>query len=125
MNLEWTEGMTMKPKLTIKEYLRNSIFGFIVVLVFYFGWRHAPENNKMYYAFIISVISYILSPFSRKIIEQVAFRFIKKSFWQRDLFISPTGGSLIAILELICFVFSIPICLIYVLYLSLKLLPIR
>ncbi|HFM2768853.1 colicin transporter, partial [Escherichia coli] len=46
--------------------------------------------------------------------------FTGKEFWQKDFFTNPVGGSLTAIFELFCFVISVPVVAIYLIFIFCK-----
>lgn len=111
----------MKLEITVKYFLKSLVPSCIILGVFYFGWKDNPDNTRMTYAFIGCVVSAFLFPFSMQIIKKTAFTFITSAkIWQTDFFTNPVGGSLVAIFELFCFVVSIPVCIIYFLFLLVK-----
>ncbi|EAO4188170.1 colicin transporter [Salmonella enterica] len=92
----------------------------IILTVFYLGWKDNQENARMFYAFIGCIISAITFPFSMRIIQKMVIRFTGKEFWQKDFFTNPVGGSLTAIFELFCFVISVPVVAIYLIFILCK-----
>ena len=110
----------MRLNVTIKYFLKSLIPSIIILWVFYFGWQDNPDNTRMKYVFIGCVLNSVFFPFSMKIIEKTVLTFTRKEFWQQDFFIDPVGGSLVAVFELFCFALSIPICLIYFLFVLIK-----
>lgn len=93
----------MKADISVKYFLKSLIPGFIILTVFYLGWKDNQENSRMFYAFIGCIISSITFPFSMKIIQKMVIRFTGKEVWQKDFFTNPVGGSLTVIFELFCF----------------------
>lgn len=110
----------MKQGTTAKYYLKSIIPSCIILGVFYFGWKDNPDNSRMTYALIGCVISAVLFPFSIQIIKNTALTFSREEFWQADFFTNPVGGSLVAIFELFCFIVSIPVCILYLLFILIK-----
>ncbi|EFA7722506.1 colicin transporter, partial [Escherichia coli] len=82
--------------------------------------KDSQENARMFYAFIGCIISAITFPFSMRIIQKMVIRFTGKEFWQKDFFTNPVGGSLTAIFELFCFVISVPVVAIYLIFIFCK-----
>lgn len=110
----------MKQGTTAKYFLKSIIPSGIILLVFYFGWKDNPDNARMIYAFIGCVFSAVLFPFSIQIIKKAALTFSREEFWQTDFFTNPVGGSLVAIFELFCFIVSVPVCILYLLFVLIK-----
>jgi len=54
----------MKADISVKYFLKSLIPGFIILTVFYLGWKDNQENSRMFYAFIGCIISSITFPFS-------------------------------------------------------------
>ena len=110
----------MKADISVKYFLKSLIPGFIILTVFYLGWKDNQENSRMFYAFIGCIISSITFPFSMKIIQKMVIRFTGKEVWQKDFFTNPVGGSLTVIFELFCFVISVPVVAIYLIFIFCK-----
>lgn len=110
----------MKLDVTVKYFLKSLVPSIIMLLVFYFGKKDNPESIIMHYAFIGCVISSVFFPFSMRIVRKTMLTFTKEEFWQRDIFTNPIGGSLVAIFEIFCFVVSVPICIVYLMFLLIK-----
>ncbi|HHL2560735.1 TPA: colicin E1 family microcin immunity protein [Yersinia enterocolitica] len=103
-----------------KYYIKNILWGLIFVAIAYYSWQENSDNKKTMLFFYFSVISCVLYPFSKKLVENVIFKFTKKEFWQQDFFTSSVGGSMQAILFLLCFIFAVPFSVLYIVYLFLK-----
>ncbi|HCI7154768.1 TPA: colicin transporter [Salmonella enterica] len=110
----------MKLDISAKYLLKSLIPILIILTVFYLGWKDNQENARMFYAFIGCIISAITFPFSMRIIQKMVIRFTGKEFWQKDFFTNPVGGSLTAIFELFCFVISVPVVAIYLIFILCK-----
>lgn len=112
----------MKLDISVKYFLKSLIPSFIILAVFYLGWKDNQGNARMFYAFIGCIINSITFPFSMKIIQKMFVRFTGEEFWQKDFFTNPVGGSLTAIFELFCFVISVPVVAIYLIFIFCKVL---
>ena len=110
----------MKLDISVKYLLKSLIPSLIILTVFYLGWKDNQENARMFYAFIGCIISAITFPFPMRIIQKMVIRFTGKEFWQKDFFTNPVGGSLTAIFELFCFVISVPVVAIYLIFIFCK-----
>lgn len=110
----------MKLDISVKYLLKSLIPSLIILTVFYLGWKDNQENARMFYAFIGCIINAITFPFSMRIIQKMVIRFTGKEFWQKDFFTNPVGGSLTAIFELFCFVISVPVVAIYLIFILCK-----
>ncbi|WP_145517481.1 colicin E1 family microcin immunity protein [Yersinia mollaretii] len=106
-----------------KYYIKNIFWGLLFVAITYYAWQESPDNKKITLLFYTSIISCVLYPFSKKLIEDITLKFTKKEFWQQDFFTSSVGGSLQAILFLFCFVFAIPFGLVYLIQKVVNALP--
>ncbi|EBP1405337.1 colicin transporter [Salmonella enterica subsp. enterica serovar Javiana] len=104
----------------IKGNGESRIPSLIILAVFYLRWKDSQENARMFYAFIGCIISAITFPFSIKIIQEMAIRFTRKEFWQKNFFTNPVGRSFTAIFELFCFVISVPVVAIYLKFIFCK-----
>jgi RsiW-degrading membrane proteinase PrsW (M82 family) len=102
--------------MDVKFYLKNIVWGAIIVAMVFYDWDKNPEDKKNSFMLIFSFFSCILCPLSIKMVEIIALKFSKKEFWQNDFFTSSVGGSLQAIFYLFCFVFSIPLGLLFAIY---------
>lgn len=110
----------MKLDISVKYLLKSLIPSLIILTVFYLGWKDNQENARMFYALIGCIISAITFPFSMRIIQKMVIRFTGKELWQKDFFTNPVGGSLTAIFELFCFVISVPVVAIYLIFIFCK-----
>lgn len=105
--------------MTFKYYLKNIVLGLIPVVVALQGWL-TDHSDKSLLILLVSMLSCLLLPFSRKMTEIICLKFTSKEFWNRDFFTSSVGGSLQAILFLFCFVFAIPISVMFLIFLIKK-----
>ena len=110
----------MESGMTLKYYLKNSVWSVIVIGVFFYSWMNNPESELTYQLFLAVLINSFFFPFSKYIIEKTALLFSKKEFWQRDFFTSSTGGSLGVIFEFFCFILTIPVCILFLAVKSVK-----
>lgn len=110
----------MNSGITLKYYLKNSVWSVIVIGVFLYSWINDPNNNLTFQLLLAIFINSLLFPFSKYIIKRSALLFSKKEFWQRDFFINPTGGSLVVVFEFFCFILTIPICLFFLIIKTVK-----
>ena len=110
----------MKLDISVKYLLKSLIPSLIILTVFFFFLKDNKENARMFYAFIGCIISAITFPFSMRIIQKMVIRFTGKDFWQKDFFTNPVGGRLTAIFELFCFVISVPVVAIYLIFIFCK-----
>ncbi|MBQ4924271.1 colicin E1 family microcin immunity protein [Citrobacter sp. Cc139] len=110
----------MDSGITLKYYLKNSVWSVIVIGVFLYAWINNPDNTLSFLLLLAICINSLLFPFSKYIIQRNALLFSKKEFWQRDFFINPTGGSLVVIFEFFCFILAIPVCLLFLIFKTVK-----
>ncbi|CAI2539784.1 colicin E1 family microcin immunity protein [Serratia liquefaciens] len=89
---------------------------FFLGMVIY-DWSQTPEDSKVNLLLILSLFSFFLYPFSKMGIEVLALRFTTEDFWHRGLFKDTIGKSgLYALYYFFCFLFSIPIGIVYICY---------
>lgn len=106
--------------MDVKFYFKNIVWGLIIVAIVFYDWDKNPEDKKNSLMLIFSFFSCILCPFSIKMVEMISLKFSKKEFWKKDFFTSSVGGSLQAVFYLFCFVFAIPLGLLFAIYKSVK-----
>lgn len=100
--------------MTKSYYLRNVFWGFIPIVVLAFNWVFRPQNQYTEELMIFSVISCVLLPFAKLGIEKLMLKFTTTDFWTTGFFESDVGtNGLRAIYYLFCFVFAIPVSVIY------------
>lgn len=99
--------------MTWSYYLKNILWGLFYTSAVYGAWYKNPESERLTLILILSVISCVLTPFAKKLIEIVALRYSTKEFWQQDFFVSSVGGSVQVIYDLFCLIFSIPLAALY------------
>lgn len=104
--------------MTWGYYLKNIGWALFFLALLIYDWNKDPEEKKMQALLIMSVPSSILYPFCKIGIETLVLRFTTKEFWHRGFFKDTSGKSgLYALYYLFCFVFAIPIGLLYITYL--------
>lgn len=99
--------------MTWGYYLKNIGWGIFYTSAAYGAWYKNPESERLTLILILSVISCILVPFSKKFIEIIALKYSTQEFWQQDFFVSSVGGSVRVIYDLFCLVFAIFLSAIY------------
>lgn len=101
-------------------YLRNIGWGLLGCCLFLWLCRNEPIQNYILIS-IYLVISTILYPYSKKIIEVIALTFTSANFWVTGFFTETALKSgVYAIYYTFCFIFVIPFGLIYVIFLAIK-----
>jgi len=76
-------------------------------------WLNSNKSNESFIYLLISIINAALYPFAHYAIKTIALKFAPEEFWNKDIFTSPTGGSLSAILYVFCFALAIPLSIVY------------
>lgn len=103
----------MKLGMTLKYYIKNSLFGVIAISIFFYSWVKEPDGERTFLLLLAAIVNSLLLPFSKRICEKTALLFSREEFWQREFFTAPSGRNLIIILEVFCFIFSVPICILF------------
>ncbi|KGA44086.1 hypothetical protein BI323_06360 [Yersinia ruckeri] len=107
-----------------KYYINNVGWGVFFLCVFLWQSNTWLENNLIL-AWSILIISTLLYPFSKKLIEIIALIYTKKEFWHKGIFSEDIGkNGLYAIYYIFCFIFSIPLGVLCIIFLSIKKSPI-
>jgi len=99
-------------QMTIKYYLAKLWWGLIAVAVFGNTWLE-DSSSKNFFFFILSIVNTLLYPFGTFAIKTIALKFSTEEFWQKDFFTSSTGGSLSVVLFIFCFIFAIPLSIVF------------
>lgn len=99
-------------QMTIKYYLAKLCWGLIAVAAFTNLWLE-DSSSKSFFFFILSIVNALLYPFGMFAIKTIVLKFSTEEFWQKDFFTSPIGGSLPAILYVFCFIFAIPLSIVF------------
>ena len=106
--------------MTLKYYFKNLLFGLLCLISSYIIWR---DNRGPVFLGILaaSVISFLLFPFAKKAMENVALYLVPEDFWHKGAFIDiPQKSTLYIFYYILCFVIAVPVGLIYILHLLLK-----
>ncbi|WP_392562470.1 colicin E1 family microcin immunity protein [Orbus sturtevantii] len=102
-----------------KYYFKNIHWGVLFLAIFIFTYWEDMCN--MYPKLVLVILSAILFPFSKWLIESLALRFTSREFWYKGIFRETAGkNGLYALYYLFCFVFSIPLGIASLTYLLLK-----
>jgi len=102
-----------------KYYLKNLPWGIFFLTIYIFSsWGRLHHG---YPELVLFILSAILFPFSKWIIGSLALKFTSKSFWYKGIFRETAGkNGLYALYYLFCFILSIPLGIISLIYLLLK-----
>lgn len=100
-----------------KYYIENLVWGVIGFCVFGYVWffgSDLSEGGRVGLIFA-STLSALLFPFSKKYIEDLALSLTDEKFWKTGFFIETPGkNGLYALFYFFCFVFSIPLGVIFI-----------
>lgn len=103
--------------MTFKYYLINFFYGLIMTCIIVYVYRDDVYSNTYLMEFVALIISLLFYPLSRKITEDIALKFSTREFWNQGFFIETCGKSgAYAMYYLFCFVFSIPLGVIFIIY---------
>ncbi|MBS0973043.1 colicin E1 family microcin immunity protein [Serratia rubidaea] len=106
-----------------KYYFKNLLNGLTTAIMLIIAMYFYP-SFPMSYAVPVLLGSALLMPLSKKLIEYIALRYTSERFWNTGIFKDNIGkNGLYAMFYLLCFVFAIPLGLIYVLVYFLKMNP--
>jgi len=92
-----------------RYYFKSFIEGlFIASAIAYSFWF--SDNGIKQIAITVSIISLVLFPFSKLIIERFALKYTDRNFWNRGFFVDTPGkmGGLV-LYDIFCFITSIPV----------------
>jgi hypothetical protein len=64
--------------MDIRYYIKNIFWGLIITGIVYYTWDKNPESERLTITLTLSIISCILYPYSKKIIEKIALRYSTK-----------------------------------------------
>lgn len=106
--------------MTLKYYFKNLLFGLLCLISSYIIWR---DNRGPVFLGILaaSVISFLVFPFAKKAMENVALYLVPEDFWHKGVFIDiPQKSTLYIFYYILCFAIAVPVGLIYILHLLLK-----
>lgn len=107
-----------------KYYINNVGWGIFFLCVFLWQSNTWLESNLVM-VWTLLIISTLLYPFSKKLIERIALLYTTKEFWCKGIFTETAGKSgLYAMYYFFCFIFSIPFGISYLIYLNIKKNPI-
>lgn len=109
----------MKLDISVKYLLKSLIPSLIILTVFIWDGKIARKMQECFMRSSDALSVPLLFLFNEDNTEMV-IRFTGKEFWQKDFFTNPVGGSLTAIFELFCFVISVPVVAIYLIFIFCK-----
>ncbi|HHR6116721.1 hypothetical protein GKR59_15915 [Providencia alcalifaciens] len=97
-------------------YLKNIGWGVFGCILFLWLCRGEPTQSYILIS-VFLIASALFYPFSKKAIELVALTFTGKNFWNTGIFANTALKSgIYAIYYMFCFIFSIPIGLIFIIF---------
>ncbi|MEY1194706.1 colicin E1 family microcin immunity protein [Providencia rettgeri] len=103
-----------------KYYMKNMGWGLFGCALFLWLCRNESTQNYILISTFL-IASALLYPFSKKAIEVVALTFTNEKFWNTGFFANTALKSgIYAIYYMFCFIFAIPIGLIFIIFLSSK-----
>ena len=103
--------------MTKKYYLNNLVWGVIGFVLFGYIWIFGSDSPVWRQGGIIfaALLSALFFPLAKKYVEDVTLTFTSKKFWMAGFFVETPGkNGLYALLYFFCFVFSIPLGLIFI-----------
>ncbi|WP_193016246.1 colicin E1 family microcin immunity protein [Proteus sp. FME41] len=107
-------------KVTKQYYINNMCWGWFIGLCFlYLSWNDEFRYKNIY--LIINIYGTIFFPVSKWAVESFFLGFTTREFWNRGLF-SDTAGKAggLALYSFIVFLLSIPITIIFILFVLVK-----
>ena len=102
--------------MTKAFYLKNLIYGLLwcclAVYIYYSGFNQG-HSFGVYFMFGLSAV---LFPLAKRLIETLALKYITREFWTRFFFVeTPAKNGLYALYHMACFIFSIPLGVLFIL----------
>lgn len=103
--------------MTFKYYFINIGWGVFFALISFYFWYEKPDEANNLEILIVSIISLLFYPLSKKLIEDIALKFSTREFWNQGFFMETCGKSgAYAMYYLFCFVFAIPLGIVFIIY---------
>ncbi|MFL1556349.1 colicin E1 family microcin immunity protein [Pseudomonas sp. O64] len=101
-----------------KYYFRSLIWGIGYFCLSVYIWK---DHNKIpIYSFFFCISAFFF-PLSKRLIENIALRYTTREFWTTGIFMETSGKSGgYALFYMFCFIFSIPLGALYLIYLYIK-----
>lgn len=95
--------------MTRKYYIHNMFWGYFMAACILYG-SYGDNDPKIIALRMFGLVSAILFPFSRYLIESVALKYTEKSFWETGVFRDGVPKTyLISMYNIMCFFISIPL----------------
>ncbi|WP_312315305.1 colicin E1 family microcin immunity protein [Atlantibacter sp.] len=105
--------------MDIKYYVRNSIYGLIVFGIGVFILRNDTDVPVVRLLIALGFVSCLFFPFAKKAIETVALKYSTIEDWTTGAYIeTPMKSGLYAMYYMVIFAVTIPIAIIYLIYLA-------
>lgn len=105
--------------MTLKYYLGNLCLGLVMFGIIAFGWHDEPQTTTMRTLMGLGLLSGLIFPFANKAIERIALKYSTRGQWTTGFYTeTPMKNGLYAFYFMLIFVVSIPIGVIYLLYLA-------
>lgn len=99
-------------------YLKNLLFSLLILFIhLYCAWNESEIFSGLTLFFMVNTVTF---PFAKFMIESIVLQFTKREFWEGKFHAKTSEGK--ALYHFTCFIFSIPLCLVYVLLFLLKLI---
>lgn len=100
--------------MTRKYYFKNLISGLILFSFISFILMKNHESLRLQLLWGLSLINAFLYPVAKLVVERIALKFTEREFWYVGFFKDDIGkNGLYAIYWLFCFMFAIPLGIIY------------
>lgn len=91
-------------------YFKNLLFSLLILLIhLIYAWM---ESDLLSLLTVFFVINSVVFPFAKFIIESAVLSFFRKNDWSRKIYTGTMEGK--AFYHFMCFIFSIPLCFIYI-----------
>ncbi|CAI1546938.1 Colicin E1 (microcin) immunity protein [Serratia quinivorans] len=102
----------MTKAFYLKYLVYGSLWGCLAAYIYYSGFNHG-HSIGMYLMFGLSAV---LFPLAKCLIETLALKYTTREFWTRGLLVeTPAKNGLYAMYHMVCFIFSIPLGIVYLL----------
>ncbi|XKU41592.1 colicin E1 family microcin immunity protein [Pseudomonas [fluorescens] ATCC 17400] len=107
-----------------KSYYYNKLFWGVVcfsISTYLWCFKSGVNGYLLYGYMLLFCVCALLFPFSIKLVENIALTYTSKEFWTTGFFMeSPAKNGAYAFFYMLCYVFSIPLSVVYFAHFMLK-----
>ena len=106
--------------MTLKYWLKSSLYGGLCFAITIYLLLERPQTALVQQLMVLALFSFLLFPFAKSAVERVVLRYTTREDWMTGMFIeTPMKSGLYAMYYLALFAVSIPLGLIYLIFLAL------